>query len=198
MLFTDPDVVRWDLSRPYVFNQFAYATDGCAMARITSSEDEHSDESVRVPPMESTWAKHFKQGSKWTKFGLQDIGDLVPRADEDCGTCPACDNKPVKCPACDGDPYSCDDPDCDDGWIPDRSCKLCRGEPYYGGVYQQVGDTFLLYRFAKRLAKIPGCEVAIAEPSPFPTWEGYQQMMRPVLFRSDLISGIVAPADPTR
>lgn len=193
-MFTDMDYVRYDLSRPYFLSGHAYATCGRTMARIDSNETELLDESVKIPPMERIWSEHYKPSAKWQKFELHDIADLHCHGDKYCGVCPACDDRWIPVPKdwLDEDGYVLskywNERNCDweTGEMRDRSCSLCRGEHWEGGWVQPVGDRGISYKYAKRLARIPGCEVAIAEPV---TLNG--ELLTSVLFRSDLISGIV-------
>ena len=79
-----------------------------------------------------------------------------------------------------------------DNTIRDVTCELCHGRQYAGGDLQPVGNQLIQYRFAKKLAAIPGCEIGLSGASRTELHFGHRY--RPVLFRSDFgIAGIVMP-----
>ena len=196
MMFTDKVFMRFDLSRPYFLSGHAYASCGRTMARIASSETETLDESIKIPPMERVWSDHYKPTTRWQKFELYDIADLKRHPKHDaCATCPECDNRWIPIPSSWLDDHGYLLPerwdergvDHETGEMRDRSCKLCHGEDWRGGWLQPIGDRSIAYEYAKKLARVPGCEVALAPP--VVAREDY--VVESVLFRSDLISGIV-------
>ncbi len=181
---------RYDLTRPYIFGDYSYGTDGRVMARIDTDETEHDDDTIRMPPIEQVWNLNFQPSQIWKPFKLAEYGELVcaSQSKQYGGSCPKCDDRRVSF----GADYPTDQAtadelpeyDPDDNTIRDRSCFLCRGKPYYAGSNQRVGSQLIAYRYAKKLAAIPGCEISFS---------GFQNV---VLFRSDAgISGIVMPIE---
>lgn len=193
MFLDQGEYCRWDLKRPYIFGDFAYATDGRTMARIASSLDEADDETIKKPPLEKSWDIFGHPETQWRPFRLHDIPDLIPAEERDYATCPLCLGRRVSY----GKGYPTEeiaedlpDYDPDGNTIADATCEMCHGRPYSGPAYQPVGSLVIDYKYAKRLAEIPGCEVCTSKPA------GYteSEQRRTVLFRSEIgIGGIVMP-----
>jgi hypothetical protein len=188
---------RYDFKRPYVIDSFAYGTDGRAMARITTSEDEHDDETIRLPPIKSAWESHYQPDTAWQPFQIYDVNDLLPSQSRYGGICPVCFGGRIQIKqdwndinAKDWVRYDCDP---DDNTMNDINCPQCKGESFYAGPsLQPVGDVKIGYEYAKTLAAMPGCEVAINHSkSNF----GYPKDHAPfdvLLFRSEAgIAGVV-------
>ena len=190
---------RWDLRRPYVVGDYSYASDGRIMARISTSEAEHDDELIQIPPVEKAWSNLFQPDS-FKPFRLADIDELQP-AERHFGICPMCLNRRVSLgnnyPISTTPASELPDYDPDDNTIRDKSCELCHGKEYTAHCYQQIGESQICFRFAKILAEIPGCEVSCG---PVVTNFRTVDIPTPVtLFRSEIgIAGIVMPVVKTR
>ena len=186
---------RYDLTRPYVVNQHAYASDGRIMARITTCEAEHDDEMIKVPPVELVWNAHFiSTERKWETFKLADYNELVPPQSSWGATCPMCNDRRISF----GDSYPTDqhtadqlpEYDPDDNTIRDASCEMCHGKSFFGGSYQKIGNQVIAYQYAKKLAEVPGCEVNIGAVMKHHRGSEFQA----VLFRSEIgIAGVLYP-----
>jgi hypothetical protein len=194
MFSADNQFYRWDLTRPYIVGGHAYATDARVMARIITTEDEHDDESIKAPPVERAWADHYQPASKWQPFRLSEHDQLLlTQTDAKYGgACPICDDRRVsygvEYPTDEETSENLPDYDPDDNTIRDVSCTLCRGKPYYGGSHQRIASELIAYHYAKRLAKIPGCEVNISHKAAF------LDNHTAILFRSEVgIAGVVSP-----
>lgn len=186
--------LRFDLTRPYVVGDHAYASDGRVMARIDTDESECDDKSIKVPPVGYTWNKYYAPYESWKPFRLVEVEELLP-ALTNCGMCPLCDDRRVSYgsayPTTEADVYG-KSYDPDDNTIRDESCPVCHGRQYDKRCYQGIGDIKILYRYAKKLAAIPGCEVTIGR-NVFND-ESWQFKTPLLLFRSDVgIGGIVMP-----
>lgn len=189
------DTRLWDLRRPYIVGQHAYATNSKILARIDTDESEHDDESIKVPPVGDVWREYNTPGEKWKPFRLADIDELAPSTDIDL--CPLCDNRRVSfgetLPATFSEVRGLDyDPD--DNTVRDQSCSLCNGKPYTKHCFQAVSGLHINYQYAKKLAAIPGCEVAFSANlhQVGGTWSPRETPV--LLFRSDIgIGGMVCP-----
>jgi hypothetical protein len=194
---------RFDLTRPYVVGDFSYGTDGRAMARIDTNKSEHEDETIKMPPIQKAWDTHYQPSQDWRSFKLAEYDQLVLSQDDMWwgGSCPMCDDRRVSF----GENYPTDqttadelpDYDPDDNTIRDVSCELCHGKRYRGGSHQVIGGQLIAYRYAKKLAAIPGCEICASD---LKHGNSHVSMKtQNVLFRSDIgISGIVLPAADRR
>lgn len=181
---------RYDLSRPYILDGFSYATDARVMARITTSDDESLDETIKIPPLQNVWDTAFKPERQWERFHLHDIKDLV--LSPIYNICPVCDDRRVsygkEYPADEDTALALPDYDPDDNTIRDVSCELCHGRNYEGPSLQPIAGKKIAYRYAKKLAAIPGCEVSVS------AGHGYTNGHQTILFRSDVgIGGILMP-----
>lgn len=198
-MFVDEDVYsRYDLTRPYVVGDFSYGTDGRAMARISTNEDEHDDQKIKMPPIQNAWDHHYQPNEVWKPFKLAEYDQLVATEDDRKfgGTCPKCDDHrvsfgltyPTNQTAGDELP----DYDPDDNTIRDVSCDLCHGKPYRKGSNQLIEGQLIAFRYAKKLAAIPSCQYCVTD---FKHGDSsVTQKSQNVLFRSEIgINGIVLP-----
>lgn len=198
-MFLEEDAfARYDLTRPYVVGDFSYGTDGRAMARIDTNEDEHDDQKIKMPPIQKAWDFHYQPNEVWKPFKLAEYDQLIA-TDHDKkwgGTCPMCDDRRVSF----GSSYPTNqttadelpDYDPDDNTIRDVSCVLCHGKNYYRGSNQLIEGQLIAFRYAKKLASIPGCQYCVTDIKHGNS--SVSQKSQNVLFRSEIgITGIVLP-----
>lgn len=191
--FTDKDVYqRYDLTRPYVVNNFAYASDARIMARIPSRFGDESDEQIKKPDFDGVYQAFWKDGD-FKPFRLPDPNDCVWSQSR----CWKCDSRRVDATAfvaTKPDEYDqiVKDYDPDNNTILDDSCDVCHGETHSnsGRTVEFSNGLRFDYYYMKKIAKIPGVEIAMEV---IEHRKGVVLDQKPILrFKSDIgISGVV-------
>lgn len=112
---------RYDLTAPYVMDDFAYATDARAMVRFCD-DTLQTDGKLRIPKHTTeVWDSHWHPDGKWFE-----LPRTLKTLNGDDGCCYRCLRANVECPHCAG----CGEWVCLPG---DRSqrCKACNGSGVY-------------------------------------------------------------------
>lgn len=177
------EYLRYQLELPFVVEGQAYGTDGRAIARIlTSEEDTNHHTTRRLPDVIGVFENMWQEHGRWRR--LPQIRRVThPDKSQPCPQCWS-DGSLIECPQCEGegiDCYCCHDW----GVLSNGACPVCHGVPY--GNYRSLqlyGDKMISVRFDDRLRNIPGV-----------MWcSGGPDECDPILYRSDIgIEGMVMP-----
>lgn len=187
--FCDDEANRFDLTKPFTFGPFTYATDRRHMVRAELVNREDNGERRLPKNVEEVWRYHWHP-SNWVPFELPRIEDLTIRcSDGFYAICPLCDNRRISLgewPPESFDKFRRLDYDPDDNSIRDKSCQLCQGMQYNGPSLIMVRGTLMSFHRLKPIAAIPGVQVAANE-------KGEDH---PLLFRGAGLEGMAMGIDP--
>lgn len=178
---------RYDLDEPFVQYGHAYGTDAKAMARISTTDDDTSNESRKIPNALLVYSELWRERGRWRPLPAERLVVAY-------GFCPRCSQLDFPdCPYC--DQWGCDH--CNGtGIIRDKNCPVCHGA--YEGKFpwlQVMGDKLINVAHFRKLQAIPG----IAWNGSLPNSRAFARERTPILFKSDIgVDGMVMPVYPRR
>ena len=181
--------MRFDLTAPYVMQDFAYATDSRAMVRFVD-DTLQTDGQLRIPKHTTeVWDSHWHPDGKWF-----DLPHTLLILNGDDGCCYRCIRANVECPQCAG---------CGE-WVVlpghrSQRCEACHGSgvvydpvcPVCHGRYDTqlpscavIGDKLFGLEYVSLLRELPGVRLNAAGGSE----------ETPILWESEIgLAGMIMP-----